>query len=85
MERTRRPTPATENGLTRLYNASVYRKLITQRLKQLLPGDSVIARVVGEEFMPYLDSVGREEPIAPTCRRLRDQAHTIQVATITSR
>ena len=42
-----------------------------------LRGDSIVARIGGDEFVVYLDSIKREENIFSICERILAQAHTI--------
>ena len=110
-----------EDSLTHLYNAASCRKLVTEKLKALTPGqlgafliidmdhfkeindrnghqmgdcvlqqfsellgntvreDSVIARIGGDEFVVYLESIRSEENIPVICERIRNRAHSICV------
>lgn len=112
---------AMEDSLTRLYNASACRSLITQKLLEMEPsrigaflimdmdyfkeindvyghhaGDEVlqsfanmlcevlrdgeiIARIGGDEFVVYLDSIRQEEDILTICNRICNRAHSIVV------
>lgn len=49
-------------------------------LRDTLREDSVIARIGGDEFVVYLDSVKEEENISAICQRICSQAHSISVA-----
>ena len=48
-------------------------------LRDALRGDSVVARIGGDEFVVYLDSIKSEENISAICERIRSQAHAIRV------
>ena len=48
-------------------------------LRDALRGDSVVARIGGDEFVVYLDSIKSEENISSICERIRSQAHAIRV------
>ena len=51
----------------------------SELLKETLPKDSIIARIGGDEFVVYLESVQSEAEIAAVCNRLRDASHVIFV------
>lgn len=46
-------------------------------LRDVLREDSVLARIGGDEFVAFLDSVKKEENISAICGRIRDRAHQI--------
>lgn len=46
-------------------------------LKETLPEGSIIARIGGDEFVAYLDSVASEEDIAIVCGNLRITTHSL--------
>ena len=48
-------------------------------LRDALRGDSVVARIGGDEFVVYLDSIKSEENISSICEWIRSQAHAIRV------
>lgn len=47
-------------------------------LQETLRGDSIVARIGGDEFVAYLDSIKHEDNIHSICERLRCQAHSIR-------
>ena len=51
----------------------------SELLKEALPEDSIIARIGGDEFVVYLESVRSEAEIAAVCDRLREASHVIFV------
>ena len=50
-------------------------------LKGSTPQDSILARIGGDEFVVYLESVTSEEDISAACARLWESTHSISVGT----
>lgn len=50
-------------------------------MKKILPKSSIIARIGGDEFVVFLDSVQSETDITEICSSLQENAHSIHMGT----
>ena len=48
-------------------------------LKETMPENSILARIGGDEFVVYLESVASEDEIDAVCASLREDAHSIRM------